>query len=96
MSKETEAEKTARLRKLRLEVESKRKPQKKSVFLHKMDTELIFGKFKGSTIDEVLESKGGPQWIQWAIDTIDSFEVDDEVIKFIHYLNDPRKPIDRN
>lgn len=95
MPKEPEAEKTARLRKLRLEAEARRpKPEKRIYQLHKMDSVLRFGKYTGSSIEEVLEADY--EWIQRAIDNIDDFEVDDEVIEFIHYLSDPRKPIDRD
>lgn len=44
---------------------------------YKLQTELGFGKFKGQTISEVLAAE--PGYIRWALDSIDWFDVEDDV-----------------
>ena len=49
--------------------------------IYKMNTELNFGKYKNLTIYEVLDLD--PDYLEWALDTIDWFEVDEEVEKVL-------------
>ncbi len=41
-----------------------------------LDTQLDFGKFKGRTIEDILEEDGGPGYLLWALETVERFEVD--------------------
>ncbi len=48
--------------------------------IYKLETELNFGKkHKGETIEEIIEDD--PEYLLWAIDTIEWFELDDEAEK---------------
>jgi hypothetical protein len=44
-----------------------------------LNDKLTFGKYKGYTIEEVLESD--PNYIEWAIDEIEWFELDEMAAK---------------
>lgn len=44
--------------------------------VYKIDTVINFGKHKGETVGKVLETD--PEWLGWAEDTIDWFELDEE------------------
>lgn len=41
-----------------------------------LKSKLTFGKYKGDTVEEVLNNK--PSYLEWAIDTIEWFELDEE------------------
>lgn len=41
-----------------------------------LDTCLLFGKYKGYTIQEII--KKDPEYLAWAIDEIDGFELTNE------------------
>lgn len=50
---------------------------KKSMTVYGLETELKFGaKHRGETIEEIIEDD--PDYLLWAIDTIEWFELDDE------------------
>ena len=44
----------------------------------KLTDKITFGKHKGETLEEVILSN--PTYIEWALDEIDSFEIDDEAM----------------
>ena len=82
MSPDPLAEKTARLRALRLAREAD-KPRSRRVIerlypVIGVDDELTFGKHKGKLLGEVIEHD--PAWIKWAIENIATFEVSDEAL----------------
>ncbi len=41
-----------------------------------LDTPLDFGKFKGRTIEDILEEDGGPGYLLWALENVERFETD--------------------
>lgn len=45
--------------------------------LYKLDSVFGFGKYKGCTVDDVLEDH--PGYIEWCIENIDGFEIHTEV-----------------
>lgn len=55
-----------------------------------MRDELRFGKHKGETIENVLESD--PSWLRWALENLEDFVVTDEVEDGLNSLDDPRRP----
>ena len=49
----------------------------------KLDTKLDFGKYKGLTVEEII--KKDPEYLGWAEDTIDWFELDSEAEAALDY-----------
>lgn len=63
----------------------------KTIF--KLDTQLNFGKYKGYTIRQIIDD-GGAGYLEWCMDNIEWFELDDktyervEEILYPDYLTD--------
>jgi len=91
---ETQDQKIARLRAARLEAEKRRPPVLTGYYpVLGMRDELKFGKFTGQTIEEVLSTKRGEEWVRWALSNLKNFEVNEEVEDELRFLEDPRRPI---
>lgn len=86
---ETLAEKSARLRALRLASKPLEKRQYNFYPVYGMQDELRFGKHKGETIKFVLNTD--LPWIIWALETI-NFIITPEVEDELRFLEDPRRP----
>ena len=102
MKKETEAQKTARLKALRLEKERKAHlppahPSPVRLYpTYDLDSMLKFGKFAGEIVEDVLESGAGRSWIKWALENIKEFEISEAVKEELLYWEDPRRPSRRD
>jgi uncharacterized protein (DUF3820 family) len=46
--------------------------------VYDLDTPLAFGKYKGRTVEDVLQCD--PAYLLWAMENVDQFEVDDDAI----------------
>lgn len=100
MKAETSDQKIARLRALR-EARDHQRPNSRANDRGKqpdypvycMSDELRFGKHRGETVESILESD--PGWIRWALENVSGFAVDPDVEDELHFLDDPRRPIDR-
>lgn len=93
---ETQDQKIARLRAARLEAEKHRRTISTLTGYYpilSMQDELQFGKYAGQTIEDVLSTKRGEEWLRWALSNLKNFEVDQEVEDELRYLEDPRRPI---
>ncbi len=49
--------------------------------IFKLDSNLTFGKYKGKTIQDVINDD--PDYIAWAADTIEWFDLDEEAIEAV-------------
>lgn len=47
---------------------------------HSLDDKMQFGKYKGLTIQEVIEDH--LHYMEWLLDEVENFELDDEAMKF--------------
>ena len=73
---ETLAEKSARLKALRLAREKAGdRPRERERKVHQLDDALPFGKHKGKSLREVIEDDSS--WIIWAMENIADFEISD-------------------
>jgi hypothetical protein len=91
--KESEVEKTARLRAARLarEAADKRpKPRPDPTRLWGLDDELTFGKHKGRTIREVIDEDRG--WLVWLLENSDRFALNAAAQAEFDAADDPRRP----
>lgn len=59
-----------------------------------LQSELRFGKHEGETVEAVLATD--PGWIRWAIENIRGFAVDADVEEELRFLDDPRRPAERD
>lgn len=101
--KETEAEKTLRLRALRLAREAEKPPagrkaagtalaKGRAARVWSLKDELTFGKYQGKTIAEVLDNDQGRGWVKFALEEIKGFELDDFAQLEFDSYDDPRSP----
>jgi hypothetical protein len=89
--KETEVQKISRLRALRLARDaSKPKAIAPDYPILGISDALPFGKHKGESLVDVLESD--PGWLRWALENIKGFVITDEVEDELKSLDDPRSP----
>ena len=49
--------------------------------IYKLKTELNFGKYEGITVEKAIETD--PDWVAWAADNIDWFELDEDAIEYL-------------
>ena len=93
-SKETEAEKTARLRALRLEREALYKKTERTsdypVLDLDLESEMPFGKHKGKLLSTVIEDD--PGWLIWALENIKDFEISAKAEAELDLVQDVRRP----
>lgn len=96
MKKETEAQKTARLRALRL-ARDKDKPKEPSPFndeypdrIYELHSEMRFGKHKGKQIDQIMVDDLG--YITWCLENIKGFHLSEHAEAVYLELTDPRRP----
>lgn len=90
---ETLAEKTARLRALRLAREAEspvRKAPERRFPVVGLDDELAFGRHRGRMLRDVIERD--PGWVEWAVECIGTFEISDEAAAELAAASDPRRP----
>lgn len=60
----------------------------------KLNDKITFGKHKGLTIKEIIEDD--PSYLEWALDEVDGFELDDAAIAALElalHQNDPLENI---
>ena len=86
---ESDLAKTLRLRALRLASPALKKAERSYPVLG-LDDELPFGKYSGKLLRDVIEED--PDWIQWAIENISTFEVSDAATSELQLILDPRRP----
>ena len=48
----------------------------------KLETKLNFGKYKGETIQEIIDD-GNAEYLEWCMDNIEWFELDDNAGKLV-------------
>ena len=86
------AEKTARLRALRLARDATLPQQQSSEpgRLWKLDDKLTFGKHSGRTITDVIDSDR--EYLVWAVENIPDFVLDDAAEAELQSSTDPRRP----
>lgn len=93
MKTETLAEKTARLRALRLAAGARHPrsdPPRPTRPVYGLEDELPFGKHRGETVAYVLEAD--PGWLRWALECVADFELGEDVLDELRLLDDPRRP----
>ena len=93
-TKETETQKTARLKALRLE-RDKNKPKLPNLYeypdqLYECDSEMKFGKYKGKIISDIMVEDIG--YITWLLENIKNFHLSDHAEAIYLELTDPRRP----
>ncbi len=58
----------------------------KTIF--KLDTRLSFGKYRGCTVQEIINDKD-PNYLYWCMNNIEWFELDDEAYEMLDKIVNP-------